>query len=268
MTDTLPPASPDAPALGIGQIFSGAFSLLHRHLMLFMALCVPLAMITPILSAIMFRSGLYQDIDIGETGLTAFFGTGSTLLILLEIVIWALVAAATTHASYRLRSDAPVSAGQAYGTTLRHAVPIVLVMLVTGIATGLAFMALIVPGLYLSALWFVIVPAIVVERQGFGAIQRSGQLTEGYRWAIVGLFVIYVLIMMLIGAGVGFVISFIETGLYSAIGTIGLYVGAAIEGVLGGYFYAIGAILAAEVYARLREIKEGATTNELAEVFA
>ena len=55
--------------------------------------------------------------------------------------------------------------------------------------TILGFWVLVFPGLFLYTAWYVSIPVAVVERRqkpGTAALYRSGDLTGGERWAILG----------------------------------------------------------------------------------
>jgi len=58
-------------------------------------------------------------------------------------------------------------------------------MLVRSILTALGFIALIVPGIFLAIMWAFTFPVLAETRLGFWeAMQRSVNLTEGYRWRL------------------------------------------------------------------------------------
>ena len=62
-------------------------------------------------------------------------------------------------------------------------------MLSFGVMIGMILV--IVPGIILLLMWWVYIPAIVVEGKGIiGAFGRSRELTRGRRWHILGLAVI------------------------------------------------------------------------------
>jgi|GEM_PF-2968925 len=82
-----------------------------------------------------------------------------------------------------------------------YALPILLIGLVTGVLTALGFMLLIIPGVFLAVLWSVATPALLVEDLSLGkALDRSAELTKGYRWQILGLFLIAAAIALAAGA--------------------------------------------------------------------
>ena len=108
--------------------------------------------------------------------------------------------------------------------------------------------------------------AAVIERIGFGAWSRSIALTKEYRWPIVGLFIIFVILTLVIGgvlATVG-IVAAAGLGLGGVMGAIALGV---VMSLLTGMVNAIGGITVALTYARLREIKEGVDIDQIAAVF-
>ena len=69
-----------------------------------------------------------------------------------------------------------------------------------GIAIGIGFVLLIVPGLYLLTIWAVVAPAIVAERRGvIEAFGRSYELVRGHGWTVFGAIVVAFLILIVVG---------------------------------------------------------------------
>ena len=67
----------------------------------------------------------------------------------------------------------------------------------SGIAIGIGFFLLIVPGLFLLTIWFVGAPAIVAEGRGaLEAFGRSHELVKGNGWQVFGVIVSVFLILI------------------------------------------------------------------------
>ena len=65
-----------------------------------------------------------------------------------------------------------------------------------GLAVGIGFVLLIVPGIIATVMFSVAVPVCVVERLGaVASMQRSAALTAGYRWPLFWLYVVLALVV-------------------------------------------------------------------------
>ena len=130
--------------------------------------------------------------------------------------------------------------------------------LLVGILTGLAALALIVPGIMVACAFYVAVPACVIERIGPRAsLKRSGELTRGNRWGVFGL-VILVAVGTIILAG--------------ALAALGAVIGGAVLATIFTFVAevvveAFGAVVTAVVYHDLRVAKEGVDIDQIAGVF-
>lgn len=73
--------------------------------------------------------------------------------------------------------------------------PLIGAGILAGIAIGIGFLFLLVPGLILLTIWSVIAPVIVVERSGvMDAFGRSRKLVKGNGWQVFGvIFVVFVI---------------------------------------------------------------------------
>lgn len=136
-----------------------------------------------------------------------------------------------------LRSAAPVIA------------PLIGAGLLAGLAIGVGFLLLVVPGLILLTIWAVIAPVIVIERTGiFKAFGRSRELVRGNGWRVFGV----IFIVFLITAFVGLLLGALGASIASGTG------GRIVFNVIASTLTApIGALTAAVIYFRLREIHGG-----------
>jgi hypothetical protein len=58
---------------------------------------------------------------------------------------------------------------------------------------------LVVPGIIVALMWVLVIQVMIVERLGIvDAFKRSRALTKGHRWALLGLFVLYTLLVVAI----------------------------------------------------------------------
>jgi len=110
--------------------------------------------------------------------------------------------------------------------------------------------------------WFVAAPAAVVEKRGpLEAVDRSGQLTEGRRWAIFGLYVLIVLVTIAVSIAwmiVALTISDTPRGHQVALLGVAVVIGA---------MQLFKGVVAAVTYVMLRGEKEGPPQEQLGNVF-
>jgi hypothetical protein len=117
---------------------------------------------------------------------------------------------------------------------------------------------LIVPGIFALTVIFVFVPVCVVEGCGpLRSLERSRELTKGYRWRILVLWLLPLLIVLVVES-IGQVLSF------AAAGAPGAALTAFIVTAVGGSYQAIVNLV---TYQDLRSIKEGPDKEQLEVVF-
>jgi hypothetical protein len=112
--------------------------------------------------------------------------TYSALLSLLDGLGTHLLTGALTFGVVQKLRGLPAGLDQILGFGVKSFLTVLAVGIVTGLLIGLG-MLVIVPGLMLMTVWYVAMPAAVLERRGVGAaMQRSSDLTRGSRWPIFG----------------------------------------------------------------------------------
>jgi hypothetical protein len=163
--------------------------------------------------------------------------------------------AVVIHAAYQDMRRGPVRLVESLEVALRALWPLAALAL-AGLLTVVGLL-MIVPGLILSTLWFVVLPACIVEQLGpWTSLYRSRELTEGHRWKVFGL-----VVLLLIGS---FVSSVVEPWVTAAT--------SAVVGVVGalmwtGIWTAFTAIITIVTYHDLRVVKEGTDIEQVAVVF-
>ena len=90
--------------------------------------------------------------------------------------------------------------------SLRVYFPLLLLCLLLGVVIGLGFLLLIIPGLVLIVMFWVAVPALIVERRGIlESFRRSRELTAGHRWSVFLVFVSEILVTIVLASVLGIV---------------------------------------------------------------
>ncbi|WP_118132924.1 hypothetical protein [Oceanicella sp. SM1341] len=271
-----PPPAPEArPPLGVGGIIGEAFGILSRR---FVAL-VLLALVPVLVGAVIQYAVLSPMMVMGEPGNpeammeSGAIGFGIALNFIVGVLVPTVVTALVVQAAFDTRLGRPLEIGRYVNGTLANILP----LLVMGFAASIAIMVLmtflLVPGIWLAAVLCVTVPAIVLERAGFGAFGRSQRLTKEYRWPLVGLGVLTFIVVMVFSLVLEAGLSLLLGGSLMMMGSAGLMTGApaaiyllasAVVEAVATAFYCVVISLA---YARLREVKEGMATESLLEVF-
>ncbi|MBC6440051.1 MAG: hypothetical protein GDA49_06510 [Rhodospirillales bacterium] len=147
------------------------------------------------------------------------------------------------------------------------AIPVVIVLILLNIILlnvipVLGAIAFVVIVFWLYAMFWVAVPAIVVEGGGpIAGLGRSAQLTRGHRWSVLGV----ILLWTVLSLAIGLVLSLLLAGMGMAVSPLGggapsivvVLIYSIVEAVLLG----LGASVAAVGYHDLRIVKEGGGTG-------
>lgn len=156
--------------------------------------------------------------------------------------------------------------GEAFSVGIHKFLPLLGLAIVATLGMMLGFVLLIVPGIMLAVMWSVGSPAVVVEKRGvFASLQRSRELTKGYRWQVFGLLIIYVILSWIIGAAIG---GFsLATGGTLTGGTPNLMVNLITEPLVSILSGVVASAGVASLYYELRTTKEGVGSEDLASIF-
>jgi hypothetical protein len=152
------------------------------------------------------------------------------------------------------RRDSTV--GDLIDATWPVVLPLIGVGILAGIAIGIGFLFLVIPGLILLTIWSVIAPVIVVERSGvMDSFGRSRELVRGNGWQVFGV----IFVVFLISAVVGAIFGAIGAGISDSVGMRILF-----NLIASTVTAPIAALAAATIYFRLLAIRgeTGAGTLE------
>ncbi len=157
---------------------------------------------------------------------------------------------------------AKVSIGSSLHTSLGRIVPVFGLALLSGLLIGLGFLLLLVPGIILIIMFYVAIPALMIERIGpITALKRSIALTAGNRW------IIFVLLLILGFAGMMFAGLLVVPVALTAGKDSGPALGFWLGQGLGLFTRTFGAVLPAVVYQEFRVGKEGGDIDSIVAVF-
>jgi hypothetical protein len=247
-------------AFGIGNVLGTGFRIWLKNL-------VPFVLITAVLYLPVILWGISAasgDATLEHAKRIDQFRQMSGLL---TNVLNVIVSAALTYGVVMELQGKRASIGSCVATGFGRFFPTLGVGIVVGLAVIGGMILLIVPGVIAMCMFYVAMPASVIEKAGVSAaMKRSRELTDGNKGQIFGL----ALLLGLMAIGVAFAAGAILLTTPSA----------GIEAYLAGYerliyvqlgihvvFGSLSAVMAAVAYYYLRNEKEGTTANELALVF-
>lgn len=133
------------------------------------------------------------------------------------------------------------SIGQLFASVQPVALTLFLVALLGGLAIGIGFVFLVVPGLFLLTIWALIAPVVVVEKtsvlETFG---RSRALVAGHGWTVFGVIGLVFVLTIVVA---------IVAAIFSAfLGDVG---GAIVRYLVSALLAPVGGLAAAVLYFRL-----------------
>lgn len=247
----------------IGRVFGDSFAVFARNFVL----CFALAAIFSALPTFLFQWWTVNSVSavVVESPQQAEIYSAITRGIVAFIIFFVLssiLQAALTRAAIEDLNDERPNVTDCLSTALSVVLPVMGIALLVSLGAMLGMLLLIIPGIILYLRWAVAIPVQVNEKRGVRAsMSRSAELTKGSRWALLGLFVIFIII--------AFVVQWI-VGMLTALmmGSLGLIPALAIGALVSTVWSIMGAILLAVSYVELRLIKDGANVKDLAEIFA
>lgn len=274
----------------IGRVFSNTFSVIGRSL-------GPIAVIVGLFSTLPALVYNYWNftrlagmpaggVAAMERSAMASYGIISLIAALVIFMLAFLAQAALVRATVEDLNGKRRAVGDCIQIALRSFLPALGIGVVVFLAMVLAgfvmvMIASLIPfigwliGLAIliaAAIWVlsisVAIPVMVQERDGvFGSISRSRALTKGSRWSIFGLFLIIGLIAAVIQGGFSLLFGLVvaSTGGISA---TGVAVGAIGSSLVSTIFSTVVSVAIAVTYVELRQVKEGTSVDELAEIFS
>lgn len=225
-------------AFRIGDVLRTAFSIYVRHLPLFYLIGVIGMLPVPILGELVAAQGWAADV------------LDLSLIYLLGTWLQATLAYGTVRI---LRGGAASTQEMLRRSVLAYPRALV-VSTLAGAAIAAGLLLFIVPGLALAAMFWIVIPVVVVEGRLFAALRRCYDLTLDHKWPIFGLFAFfYLLLGLALAEGVYPLFNSLASGPY-----LMCLVDAGVEG--------FHAVTMAVVYHDLRVLKEGPGSS-LARIF-
>ncbi|RWM69770.1 MAG: hypothetical protein E5X83_22040 [Mesorhizobium sp.] len=248
----------------IGRIFGASFAVIGRNPLL----CLGLALLFSGLPSLVFDLRMQApetDIAVGDPE-DAIIGLGmvsrdsviTSEFLLMSFVLDLLLQSSLVRATIEDPNGKQPSIGDCIKIAIGCFLPTLGIGLLVVLGAGLGLILLVIPGIILWLCWLVAVPVLVQERLGvLGSMARSSKLTKGSRWALFGLFLI------LIATTVA-----IQLALERVVEPFGGLVGAFVGTLVWTTSSMVMSIATAVSYVELRQVREGTSVDELAEIFS
>ncbi|HEX4076430.1 MAG TPA: hypothetical protein VHX49_13600 [Candidatus Acidoferrales bacterium] len=200
-------AALDLRPLSLGEILDRTFSLYRSHFLLFLGItAIPqLAILAFRLAQVMLVGLPVVTRDPSRTALSAGWGSLALALGLvggaIYIVTYLFSQGGTVYAISELYLGRTTTIGESLGRMRGQALNLFGVTLLNGLAVGVGFLLLIVPGIWLACRLITCVPAALLEDLGArDSLERSYRLTEDNAGRAFVIFLVYLVIAMIAGS--------------------------------------------------------------------
>ena len=173
-------------AFDIGKVIERTFGVVGANFPTLFGLALVLAALPQAVAALALSPSAA-----GAPNLSPLWALGSLVAVVASFVLQAAV----VHASVVDLNGGKASFGDSLRVGMSNFLPVLGISILMTIGIAFGMILLIVPGVMMAVAWSVAVPAQVVEKTGvFQSFSRSAELTRGSRWAIFGLFFVYLLL--------------------------------------------------------------------------
>jgi hypothetical protein len=274
MADYLPPPPPtppppgdqssgaQLPARGLGKILGEAWRIYTKNagqlLLIVAVIVIPLSILGFLISHFAFAASTKvvteagQSVRVAEPRSFFIFLMAALVAAAISVIITALLQAALLRAAAEATIGDPVDVQTSYNWGLWRFGGVLLVSILVGLAVGIGFILLIIPGIIALVFFSVSVPALVVENvRGTEAMRRSWNLVRHHFWHVLG--------VILVAA----ILTGVIAGIIRAIGGSSA-VGGAITSAVGQILVApYSALVSVLLYLDLRARRENLTEATL-----
>ncbi|HEY1926279.1 MAG TPA: hypothetical protein VGG92_02345 [Caulobacteraceae bacterium] len=247
----------------IGGVIADTFSIVGKNLPIFALLAV-LGAVVPgsIFGAVNFKftSELQAPGAVANFPAHALQASGTVLLGALLFLVGFLYLQAAVSAVVISQKEGTAAPNVAFAPW-RHVLPLFGILLLLGISVVLGLILLVVPGIIVALALSVATPARVGERLGvFASLQRSWDLTRGFRWRI---FLTILLLDVILGVG-ELVAALLKVVFHTSTATWSVAVTPFISGAVDILNFTAVAV----IYCELRRIKENGSASNVAAAFS
>lgn len=249
--------------LSVGEVLNSSFELYRKQAVALWSLTAIVVIPTQVLIWIIVRVTLSGDAfardgTVYTSGSTAPATVAVAVLGFLSAI---LVMGALSRLLAETYTGHPSNWQESLGYAARHFAPLLWLAIVAGIALGVGYLLLLLPGVFLTVAWSVAVPVLVFEASPvFGALTRSWELVKFNWWRVFGALLVGLVIVFGISFAVGAILGTIASSSSLAVVLTLSSLSRAIAAILG---YPLVAAISVVIYASLRSQKEGVSPEGL-----
>jgi hypothetical protein len=207
------PEPPDSPMLfrprGVGEILAHAFEIYRMHwrnlIALVAVIVIPLSILQVLLTDVVIGDNFNTTSNVnGQIEVNGSVGSAllaSLAVFVLTVLMWTILTGAITRAAAGTFLGRDMDIAESYRFGLARFWSIVLVGLLAGLAIGVGFLLLVVPGFIVLTRLTCAMPALVIEdKRGTSALSRSWNLVAGFGWKVFGTIIVAAIITGLVGS--------------------------------------------------------------------
>ncbi len=239
--------------ISVGNVISRCFAVIRKNLK-------PFAVIAAVFGAIpQIAIGLLQArVASGQAQDPVSVGIVAGLLGLVAGILAIFAQGALIHGGLEGERGRIASTAELLAAGRRSFFPLIGVSILVSIGVALGFILFLVPGFIAATMWAV-ATVVVVARPNSGlffAMEHSAKLTKGNRWRVVGLFLIFIAVVILLYAVAGVVAAagqFVVSGI--------------LQGIVAPVQMVVGIAGLTALYVELDRIKGGLAGANIADTF-
>jgi Uncharacterised protein family (UPF0259) len=227
---------------GAGDVFGPTLELFRKHFPLVGLLALVTTLPVGLLQYASARLMTGAASDPRELSNDFYLSAGGSVLAwAVSLVGAALMEGALVYAVFDLQKFGRASAGECLWRGLKVLPKVFVVNLIYAVAVGVGYLMLIVPGVIFSVMLALAIPVAVAEGRGpVDSLQRSADLTKGYRWLLFLTFFLW---------GIGVVaVNMLVTWSFVYANRQGTFASVITEALISGILNSSSAVLTVYIY--------------------
>jgi hypothetical protein len=260
---SVPAAGAPAPPPGmfrVGRVFASAYAILSQNLIQFMLLSGLTS-----LPYILVYGSLY-DLSPRRTVTTvgaqvtasAVWSGPQIAAVVLGFALTAFCQAVVVYGAFQVMRNRTFRFGESVGKGLARFLPVIATVICMIVSYMLGAILLVIPAFILMSMFYVSLPACVVEQLGpFKSLSRSVQLTKGHRWKVFGILMVLLIAVAILGNLLAALLKIVDSPIVLIV----------VMFLWNTLARAVESVVAVVAYHDLRVAKEGVDIEHIASVF-